>query len=182
MRPSGLCSCSEKRSRIHCRRDQNRGQYWEILLICPKLASENGSSGSNTKTLMVSLILSFCLAPVDAHLRQRFVGPISSVTALGTTIVVLNSPEVAYELLDKRSLIYSSRPNLIFGNEMCGWGDLLATQSYNERFRSYRRPIHALVGTKAGVLRYNDLQEVEVHRFLLRVLNNPSKLLDHIRT
>ncbi|KAI7776161.1 hypothetical protein LA080_005783 [Diaporthe eres] len=109
-------------------------------------------------------------------------GPISSVTALGTTIVVLNSPDVAYELLDKRSLIYSSRPFLLFGNEMCGWGDLLATQSYNERFRSYRRPIHALVGTKAGVLRYNELQEVEVHRFLLRVLNNPTKLLDHIRT
>jgi hypothetical protein len=65
---------------------------------------------------------------------------------------------------------------------MCGWGDLLATQFYNERLRAYRRPIHALVGTKTGVLRYNDLQEVEVHRFLLRVLNKPADLLDHIRT
>lgn len=104
------------------------------------------------------------------------------MTALGTTIVVLNSKEVAFELLDRRSAIYSSRPNLIFGNEMCGWEDLLATQFYNERLRAYRRPIHALVGTKAGVLRYNELQEVEVHRFLLRVLNEPDNLLDHIRT
>lgn len=109
-------------------------------------------------------------------------GPISSVTALGTTIIVLNSPEVAFELLEKRSATYSSRPNLIFGNEMCGWGDLLATQFYNDRLRAYRRPIHALVGTKAGVSRYNDLIEVEVHRFLLRVLNKPADLLDHIRT
>lgn len=65
---------------------------------------------------------------------------------------------------------------------MCGWEDLLATQFYNERLRAYRRPIHALVGTKAGVLRYNELREVEVHRFLLRVLNEPDNLLDHIRT
>jgi hypothetical protein len=96
-------------------------------------------------------VLQFLLVYDTNFWFDTYTGPISSVTAFGTTIVVLNSSEVAFELLDKRSAIYSSRPNLIFGNEMCGWGDLLSNQFYNDRLRAYRKPIHALVGTKTGV-------------------------------
>lgn len=65
---------------------------------------------------------------------------------------------------------------------MCGWDHLLALLPYNARMRAFRKPIHALLGTKTGVLRFYNLQEVEVHRFLLRVLEKPSNFRDHIRT
>ncbi|KUI57327.1 O-methylsterigmatocystin oxidoreductase [Cytospora mali] len=109
-------------------------------------------------------------------------GPISSVTVFGTTIVVLHSPELAVELLDKRSAIYSSRPRLVFGGEMCGWEYLVATQFYDDRLRTYRRLMHNTIGSKASAARFNALQEVEVHRFLLRLLEQPAGLLGHIRT
>ncbi|KAJ9493104.1 hypothetical protein VN97_g108 [Penicillium thymicola] len=45
-------------------------------------------------------------------------GPISSITVLGQTIVILNDAKLAMELLAKRSSKYSSRPNLVFASEM----------------------------------------------------------------
>ena len=45
-------------------------------------------------------------------------GPISSVSAFGSHIIIINDLEVAYDLLDARSAVYSSRPTLTFGGEM----------------------------------------------------------------
>jgi hypothetical protein len=45
-------------------------------------------------------------------------GPISSVTVLGQTFVVINDPDIAFELLRDRSAIHSSRPGQIFSGEM----------------------------------------------------------------
>ena len=64
----------------------------------------------------------------------------------------------------------------------CGWEFTLASQLYDDRLRAYRKPIHATLGTKVGAARFNALQEIEVHRFLLRTLKRPAGLLDHIRT
>lgn len=45
-------------------------------------------------------------------------GPISSVTVMGQTIVILNDPAIALELLRDRSAIHSSRPSLVFAGDM----------------------------------------------------------------
>jgi hypothetical protein len=45
-------------------------------------------------------------------------GPISSVTVLGQTIVLIHDPEIAFELLRDRSAIHSSRPSQVFSCEM----------------------------------------------------------------
>lgn len=45
-------------------------------------------------------------------------GPISSVTVLGQTIVIINDHETAVEVLEKRSSVYSDRPTLAFATEM----------------------------------------------------------------
>lgn len=45
-------------------------------------------------------------------------GPISSVTAFGTTIVILSTLKAATELLDGRSAIYSDRAKMEFGGEL----------------------------------------------------------------
>ena len=51
-------------------------------------------------------------------LSQRRSGPISSVTVLGKTIIIINDMKVAFELLDRRSQSYSDRPTLVFVGEM----------------------------------------------------------------
>jgi hypothetical protein len=45
-------------------------------------------------------------------------GPISSVTVLGQTFVIINDAAIAFELLRDRSAIHSSRPGQIFSGEM----------------------------------------------------------------
>lgn len=45
-------------------------------------------------------------------------GPISSVEVFGSTMIIVNDRDVAVDLLDKRSAIYSCRPVLTFGGEL----------------------------------------------------------------
>ena len=69
----------------------------EILLIFHHQAPPNGAIGLN----------------------KEIYGPISSVTVLGQTIVLIHDREMVFELLDKRSVKFSSRPSMFFGSEMC---------------------------------------------------------------
>ncbi|OCB90783.1 cytochrome P450 [Sanghuangporus baumii] len=121
--------------------------------------------------------------PVWTHWTKHkdLYGPISSVTVFGKTLIVLNDSSIAFELLDKRSAIFSSRPRMVFG-EMVGLGNTLVAQAYSERFRAYQRAFHAEIGPKSSVARFNSLQELEVGRFLLHVLKEPDAVLQRIRT
>ncbi|KAI0594821.1 cytochrome P450 [Biscogniauxia sp. FL1348] len=108
-------------------------------------------------------------------------GPISSVTVMGTTMIILNSAQAAIDLLDKRSAIYSSRPRMVFVGEMCGWNEFTLPQTYNDTLRVHRKHIHSVLGTKTAISRFHDLQEAEIHRFLFHVLRKPQDLINHIR-
>jgi hypothetical protein len=45
-------------------------------------------------------------------------GPISSVTVLGQTFVIVNDSDIALELLKNRAPIYSARPEMAFSGDM----------------------------------------------------------------
>lgn len=45
-------------------------------------------------------------------------GPISSVTAMGQTFIIINDPDIAFELLRDRAAIHSSRPGQVFSGDM----------------------------------------------------------------
>lgn len=55
-------------------------------------------------------------------------------------------------------------------------------QTYSDRFRAYRKAMQPYLGSESAVAPTNPLQEVEAHRFLLRVLRDPKKLAHHIQT
>lgn len=65
---------------------------------------------------------------------------------------------------------------------MCGWKYMLALRPAGSAMRAIRKFLHGAVGTKAALGNYAELQETEVRRFLLRVLEQPEALRDHIRT
>lgn len=50
-------------------------------------------------------------------------GPISSVTIFGQHMIIVNDKRLVSEMFDKRSAIYSDRPTLVFGGEMCVLND-----------------------------------------------------------
>lgn len=45
-------------------------------------------------------------------------GPWSSVTVLGQTVVIINDRELAVQILEKNSAKHSSRPRLVFADEL----------------------------------------------------------------
>ncbi|KAI1175969.1 cytochrome protein [Nemania sp. FL0916] len=107
-------------------------------------------------------------------------GPISSVTVLGTTQVILHSAELASDLFEKRSSIYSSRPKLVFP-KLCRLDEIFSVISYSRELRLTRKIAHEAVGTEKLSSRYIQLQEIEAHRLLFRVLRKPDLLLDHLK-
>ncbi|KAG2141325.1 cytochrome P450 [Suillus clintonianus] len=108
-------------------------------------------------------------------------GPISHVEILGQHIIVLNSVKSAMDMLDKKGTVYSDRPVLPMGGELCGWKHSLGLLPYGDHFRQYRKNIHHIMGNRAALDVYHPVEEIETHRFLKRVFAKPEKLQDHVR-
>jgi hypothetical protein len=45
-------------------------------------------------------------------------GPISSITVLGQTFIIINDAQIALELLRDRSAVHSARPHMVFSSDM----------------------------------------------------------------
>ncbi|CAH0019846.1 unnamed protein product [Clonostachys rhizophaga] len=112
--------------------------------------------------------------------HQEKYGPVTSVTVLGQSIVTLNDKQVAVDILDKKSLKTSSRPWLEFGFGLCGFENYTAALAYNETFRLHRKLMHQHMGTKTIVEGFQEAQQFEVLRMLRLILDEPSKLLNHL--
>ncbi|TEB35555.1 cytochrome P450 [Coprinellus micaceus] len=108
-------------------------------------------------------------------------GDICSVTVLGQPLVILNSAKAAFEMLDKKSAIYSDRPVLQMGGELVGWKNTLVMLPYGDRFRRFRRFFHQMIGSSSAIRKFLPITEQEVQRFLRRVLTKPEDLSNHIR-
>ncbi|KAL5046488.1 hypothetical protein BDW71DRAFT_181799 [Aspergillus fruticulosus] len=112
--------------------------------------------------------------------HKELYGPISTVSVLGQRLVILNDARLAFDLLEKKSAIYSDRPELPFAS-LCGMGETVIMQGYGKRLQTYRKYIHRELGLPLNVARLNPTQVTEVRRFLLRLLNVPQNLPDHAR-
>ncbi|KAG2139993.1 cytochrome P450 [Suillus cothurnatus] len=108
-------------------------------------------------------------------------GGVSHIEVMGQHIVVLNSVKAAIDMLDKKSTLYSDRPIFPVAGELVGWKHTLALLPDGDRFRRYRRNLHSVIGSRAAVGIYNQIEEVETRRFLKRVLTKPGQLQAHIR-
>jgi hypothetical protein len=113
--------------------------------------------------------------------HKELYGPISSVSVFGQTLIIVNDVQIAIELMEKRSAIHSSRHRMVFAGEMVGWEDSTGLQTYSSSLRAHRKNIHGVIGSKWVIAQFHALQDVEIRRFLLRVLENPTDLVQHIR-
>ncbi|THU85007.1 cytochrome P450 [Dendrothele bispora CBS 962.96] len=103
----------------------------------------------------------------------RKYGGICSVTLMGQTMVIVNSAEIM-EALDRKGSVYSDRPRLEMGGELVGYSKTLVLVPYGNRFRNYRRHVSKLIGSNTAMARFHPMEEYETHKFLKRVLANPS--------
>ncbi|KAG6089110.1 hypothetical protein E4U31_007410 [Claviceps sp. LM219 group G6] len=108
-------------------------------------------------------------------------GPISSISILGTTIVILHSYEAQQELLVKKSSKTTARPIFYFSS-MCGLGNITPITTSGPVLRQHRKLMHQQLGTRVLAEQFFGTQDAETKRFLLRVLDNPEGLMEHIKT
>ncbi|KAI0646809.1 cytochrome P450 [Trametes meyenii] len=115
-----------------------------------------------------------------AEFSRRYDSDIIRLNALGTNIIVANSMEVAGELLDRRSAIYSDRPRMVMLNELCGFGEGLAFLPYGKYWKDSRKmarqEFHA-----APVKKFRPIEARSTRRFLVDLLHKPESLMDNLR-
>jgi len=108
-------------------------------------------------------------------------GPISSMTALGQTFVIINSPDLALMLLRDRATIYSGRPSQHFVHVMVGWGNTMGMMHAGPVWKQHRKNTAKIASSTSTMSVFDRVQEEEAAHFLLNILNEPDQLFQHIR-
>lgn len=97
-----------------------------------------------------------------------------SIVLLGQPMVIINSYKHAYELLERRSAVYSDRPHMIMAGDIVGWNQILVLQRYGHQFRDYRRLMARVLGSRKSVAEFMPVIEEQTSLLLLRLLREPT--------
>lgn len=105
------------------------------------------------------------------------IGQINSFNVFGQTVVVINSLDIARDTLDNRSAIYSDRPRLVMGGELCGWDRTTAMAPYGRLFKSHRSLFAQKIGTNRSVEKYHSIMEDAAKKFASRLASDSHDLI-----
>ncbi|THU99222.1 cytochrome P450 [Dendrothele bispora CBS 962.96] len=122
----------------------------------------------------------------DTHQWQHFAswkrkyGDLTYVEVFGKSMLILNSSKATTDLLERRSAIYSDRPDMIMVNDLMGWYWDFAHQKYSDWWRLHRKTFHT--GFQPSVVStYHDIQLRGMEHFLRNMLKDPEDFSGHIR-
>ncbi|KAH9054051.1 cytochrome P450 [Lactarius deliciosus] len=108
--------------------------------------------------------------------RKDEYGEMMYVSALGQGVLVINSPRIAIDLLEKRSNIYSNRPHYVSASEFSTKDLMLSLTAYGDLWRRLRRV--AVEGfSKSAVRDFHPIQGREALMLALALMKNPSSNL-----
>ncbi|KAG0708511.1 cytochrome P450 [Suillus ampliporus] len=110
------------------------------------------------------------------EMRETY-GDIVYTRALNMEIIVLNSEEVADELLEKRSRVYSDRL-YIATSDLFGWEWVSSLARYGAKFRIHRRLYHQVFRSEAA-LTYRPRQLQKAYKMLKLILQDPTHYAGH---
>ncbi|KAJ7704762.1 cytochrome P450 [Mycena rosella] len=100
-------------------------------------------------------------------------GDIVSITVLGQTMIIINSPKVAEDLLDVKGANFSDRPVVQMGGELVGFRNALSLCQYGDRVRKERKLFHQLFGTSKAIERFLPLNRLEIRKLLQYLVRHP---------
>ncbi|KAJ8508022.1 hypothetical protein ONZ45_g9663 [Pleurotus djamor] len=108
------------------------------------------------------------------------VGDIVHVTIFGRHVVLVNSLSIANDLFEKRSRLYSDRPELTMLT-MMGWGFNLAFMHHDDpRWKRHRKVFQRFFGPYSP-LAIKPIQEKQVQHFLRALTDSPHQFAHHAR-
>ncbi|EEB98550.1 hypothetical protein MPER_01919, partial [Moniliophthora perniciosa FA553] len=97
----------------------------------------------------------------------------------GTPIVILNSFEASFELMEKRSSVYASRPKLPM-LELMGWDRDFVMMEYGKDWKMHRK-LFVQEFPQAETRKHDSPIVKGNRRLLANILNDPDNYRDHIR-
>ncbi|CAE7214750.1 unnamed protein product [Rhizoctonia solani] len=109
-----------------------------------------------------------------AKIGQDYQSDIISLSALGKTVIVLNSHRAVTDLIDRRAK-YADRPQIPMINLM-GLGDIITFSQYGPRWRALRKAMH-LDMQESVIPQYWPAQETEARRLVVRLFDHGDKML-----
>ncbi|PHH68713.1 hypothetical protein CDD82_337 [Ophiocordyceps australis] len=110
----------------------------------------------------------------------REYGPIYSLV-LGTKVfIVLSQDEVVKDLLDRRSSIYSSRPDIYLAQTILSGGLRVVLMPYGDVLKRIHKMAHRILNKKAS-FSYTPYQDLESKAMLIGMLERPDQFINHIR-
>ncbi|KAF4604276.1 hypothetical protein EYR38_004698 [Pleurotus pulmonarius] len=104
------------------------------------------------------------------HEWSKTYGDVMHLRVLGRDLIILNSVEAATELLEKRSALYSDRPNFTV-YVMMGWDPDVAFLPYGSRFRKHRKLLHSHF-TQQAIVQFQPIQLQNAHILAKGLLEN----------
>lgn len=111
---------------------------------------------------------------------SKVYGPIFTIWIGRKPTVVISDPNIAVELMEKRSTKYSSRPRMVAMGEILWDGASILVQQYGKEWSIRRKLLHQALTPKALTL-YKPVQEAEASRLCSQLLESPAdweKLLE----
>jgi len=97
-----------------------------------------------------------------------------------TPTIVLGSAQAAWDLLEKRSNIYSSRPRFIMAGELLSNNMRGVLAGYNDYWRAFRKSYHLGFMQKAAE-NYKPVQLLESTQLLMDLMNTPTRFEKHLQ-
>lgn len=120
----------------------------------------------------------------DTHLQfQKWAkeyGPIYTLMIGTKTLIVLSSDQAVKDLMDKKSNIYSSRPDLYVVSDLISGGYRMLFMKYAQQWRMIRKMIHSLLNVQAART-YVPYQDLENKQMLNDLLDTPDDFVYHMR-
>ncbi|KAI0705412.1 cytochrome P450 [Earliella scabrosa] len=118
--------------------------------------------------------------PIETFLRNmRATGNILYLNSFGNHVLILNSPDVIFEFLDRRASNTSDRKQTAI-IDMCQGESVWVLFPYGEKWRRHRRAFWQHF-TPRAIGQYEGVQRASTNKFLLRLLREPSDLRRVIR-
>ncbi|KAI1623907.1 cytochrome P450 [Exophiala viscosa] len=90
------------------------------------------------------------------------------------TWVFLNSSRVVNDLMERRSAIYSSRPEWPMTQDIISGGSRIVMMGYNDHWRKLRKIMHSILNSRQTEV-YKPFQDTESRHLLWDYLHNPDK-------
>jgi cytochrome P450 len=99
-------------------------------------------------------------------------GPVFTLWIGRKPTLIISDPQIAVDLMEKRSNKYSSRPRMVVMGEVYNGNSSILTQPYGKAWSVRRKLLHQALNPKALRL-YKPTQEAEANRLCYALLSNP---------